>query len=171
MNFDYTWKRDEANFWPVLSKEVHKWTHITCDILLQKWDTYYAFRRKSRPEHEAPPELQKNPEWVLFICHNLVIYWETMRECISRIVVEQCWLSVIDYTVKDIRTFLMEESWWKKITQRAIVPFVVAYINEEPVPWMYWNEISEVVSFTKDTIPNWFAWGKEKFLKQILNQQ
>jgi len=162
--FEYQWNNNEANFGPPISGEVHNGTHITFDILLKKGDTYFALRRHCIPGHDVPPE----GEGQLFLCHNLIRYGEPIADCIQRIVQEQSGVSVLSYSIIDIRSLTMEQSGGKKITQWALTPFVIAEVDSVPVPGVYGNEVLEVVSFTTDNVPTDFAFGKAKVIAYYL---
>ena len=63
----------------------------------------------------------------------------------------------------------MEESGGKKMKQWGIIPFVIAEVDKIPEPGKYGNDVSEVVTFTKDNIPSDMAFGKQKLITRILN--
>ncbi|MBI2579360.1 MAG: hypothetical protein HYW27_00480 [Candidatus Aenigmarchaeota archaeon] len=168
MEFEYNWQNNEANFGPPISKEMDGGTHITFDILLKKDDKYFALRRECIPGHEVPPESEG--EKLLFLCHNLIHYGESVEECVKRIVKSQSGLEVVNCEIVDLRTVLMENSGGKKMKQWGIIPFIIAKVDAKPEPGIFGNEVSEVVTFTKDNIPSDFAFGKQKLLTQILNR-
>ncbi len=168
MEFEYNWQNNEANFGHPISKEVDGGTHITFDILLKKDDKYFALRRKCIPGHEVPPESEENT--LLFLCHNLIRYGESVEECVKRIVKEQSGVNVLSYQVVDLRTVLMEESGGKEMKQWEIIPFIIAEIDTIPELGNHGNEVFEVVTFTKDNIPSDLAFGKQKLITRILNR-
>jgi hypothetical protein len=166
MEFEYNWQNNEANFGPPISKEVDGGTHITFDILLRKDGKYFALRRECIPGHEVPPE-GKN---VLFLCHNLIRYGESVEDCVRRIVKEQSGVNILSYQVVDLRTVFMKESGGKKIRQWGIIPFVIAEVDATPETGNFGNEVVEVVAFTKADIPTDLAFGKHGLIKRILNR-
>ena len=105
MEFDYNWQNNEANFGHPISKEVDGGAHITFDILLKKGDKYFALRRKCIPGHGIPPGAEENN--LLFLCHNLIRYGESVEECVKRIVKEQSGVNVLSYQVSYFPTFLI----------------------------------------------------------------
>ena len=170
MGAEYNWQNNEANFGPPLEKEVDGGTHITFDILLKKEDKYFALRRECIPGHEVPPGSEEHPQGLLFVCHNLIRYGESVEQCVKRIVKTQSGVNVLSYQVVDLRTVLMEESGGKQIEQWAIIPFIIVEVDKTPEPGNYGNEVKEVVAFTKDKIPIDFAFGKHELIKRILNR-
>ena len=46
---------------------------------------------------------------------------------------------------------------------------IIAEVDKIPEPGKYGNDVSEVVTFTKDTIPSDMAFGKQKLITPILN--
>ena len=171
MAFEYIWKNNEANFGPPLEKEVDGGTHITFEIILKKGDQYIALRRQSIPDHESPPNIEKHPRGLLFFCHNLIRYGESIEQCVKRTVKEQTGVNVLTYKVIDIETTLMEESGGKKIKQWSFTPYFLAELEELPKPGNYGNEVTEVVAFDEDNIPEDFGWWTKeelyKFLKEV----
>ena len=164
MNFEYNWKNNEANFGPPITGEVHNGTHITVDILLKKDETFFALRRDCIPGHDIPPEGEKQ----LFLCHNLIRYGEPLMDCVERIVSEQAGVKALNSKVLDIRSFTIEESGGKDITQWAIIPFIIAEVDKKPAAGLYGNDVYEVVSFTKNNIPLDFAFGKTSFITKMI---
>src|SRR3989338_2800625 len=153
MNFRYIWKNKEANFRSPLKYQVSGGTHITFEIIL-KWNgKYIALRRKSNPGHEAPPRVKKYPHGLLYFCHNLIRYGESVEQCVKRIVKSQTGVSIKSYKVVDI-----ESSVQKKDDQWAIVPLVVVELSTKPKIGSFGNRITEVVEFTKKNVPADFAW-------------
>src|SRR3989344_3531649 len=151
MAFKYVWKKGEANFGKPLKQQSVGGTHITCEILL-KWNgKYIALRRKNIPGHEAPPHAKKYPNGLLYFCHNLIRYGESMKRCVERIVRSQTGVGVQSYKVIDI-----ESTVQKKDGQWAIVPLIIAELSARPSVGSFGNRINEVVEFTKKTIPSDF---------------
>jgi len=162
MPFEYVWRNQEANFGKPVEKEVNGGTHITIEIVLRKDDKFIALRRECIPGHETPSNIEKHPKGLLFFCHNLIRYGESIEKCVKRIVKEQARVNVVKFSVVDIETVVMEESGGKKVKQWAFVPYVIADIDEIPKEGVCGNEVFEVVVFDKSNIPNDFAWWKKK---------
>jgi ADP-ribose pyrophosphatase YjhB (NUDIX family) len=166
MKFKYVWKNKEANFGKPLPLQVKGGTHITFEIILKRTGRYIALRRKSIPGHEAPPHAKKYPKGLLYFCHNLIRYGESVEQCVKRIVKTQTGVSVKSYKVVDI-----ESSVQRKDGQWAIVPLVVAELTTKPKVGNFGNQIIEVVEFTRKNVPADFAWWSksevELFLKKI----
>lgn len=166
MSFKYIWKNKEANFGKPLRRQASGGTHITFEIIL-KWNgKYIALRRPHIPGHEAPPHAYKYPKGLLFFCHNLIRYGESVEQCVKRIVKAQTGVGVKSYKVVDIESFAQ-----KKDNQWAIMPLVIAELSRKPKIGIFGNRITEVVAFTKKTIPSDFAWWTKgdlaHFLKKI----
>lgn len=163
MGFKYIFKNKEASFGKPLKHGVKSGTHITIEIIL-KWNKkYIALRRQCIPEHEAPPHAKKYPKGLLYFCHNLIRYGESIEQCVKRIVKSQTGVNVKSYKVIDI-----ESSVQKKDSQWAIIPLVVAELAQKPEPEMFGNRITEVVEFTSKNVPNDFAWWTKKDVQYYL---
>jgi len=163
MTFEYNWKHNEANFGPPIEKQVNGGTHITFEIILKKGDKYVALRRqKGIPGHELPPQEKSHPEGLLYFCHNLIRYGESMEECVKRIVKNQAGVSV-----KNIKLLYIFSEMQEKDNQWAFNPTVIAEIEETPTT----NKlIAEVVEFDKDNVPGDFAWWSKEELKEFLEK-
>ena len=107
---------------------------------------------------------------VLFFCHDLIRYGESIDQCVKRIVKDNSGVNVVKFKVVDIETTLIHESGGKPIKQWAITPHIIAEVENIPKPGIYGNEIKEVVKFTKSTIPDNFAWWSKKSLKEFLEK-
>lgn len=163
MEFEYRWENNEANFGPPIEKQVSGGTHITFEIILKKEDKYIALRRpKGIPEHELPPHAKDYPKGLLYFCHNLIRYGESVEDCIKRIVKDQAKVSI-----KNIRVLYIFSEVQEKDNQWAFNPTVIAEINENPRT----NKlVAEVVEFDKNNIPNDFAWWKKEELEEFLEK-
>ncbi|MCH7758913.1 hypothetical protein IID20_00960 [Patescibacteria group bacterium] len=165
MNFKYIWKNKEANFGQPLKYQVKGGTHITFEIIL-KWNgKYIALRRPCIPGHEAPAMEKKYSKELLYFCHNLIRYGESIEQCVKRIVKSQTGVSVKSYKVVDI-----ESSMQKKDNQWAIIPLVIVTLNGKPKTGRFGNRITEVVEFTKKTVPNDFAWWSKREVEHFLKK-
>ena len=165
MGFKYIWKNKEANFGKPLKYQVKGGTHITFEIFL-KWNgKYIALRRQSIPGHEAPLHTSKYPKELLYFCHNLIRYGESVEQCVKRVVKSQTGVNVKSYKVINI-----ESSVQKKDDQWAIVPLVVAELSSKPKVGSFGNRISEVVEFTKKNVPTDFAWWSKNEVEHFLKR-
>ena len=168
MSFKYTWKHGEANFGRPLRSQITGGTHITFEIILKYKGKYVALRRASIPGHEAPLNARKDPKHhagQLFFCHNLIRYGESVEKCVKRIVREQAGVGV-----KSMRAVYIDAGVQKKDGQWAIVPHVIAELATLPKVGKFGNEISEVVTFSKNKIPEDFAWWGKKDLQEFLKE-
>ena len=165
MKFQYFFKNKEANFSKPLKKQVKGGTHITCEIILKKDDKYIALRRQSISGHESPPHIKNHPNGLLFFCHNLIRYGESLDKCVRRIVKQQAGVNV-----KKSKVVYIDSSIQSKDKQWALTLHIIAELEKIPKPGKYGNKINEVVLFTKNNIPNDFAWWNKKELKQFLKE-
>ncbi len=165
MSFEYIFKNKEANFGRPLKKQMKGGLHITCEIILKKGNKYIALRRQSIPGHEPPPNIKKHPNGLLFFCHNLMRYGESLDKCVKRIVKEQT-----GGNVKKSKVVYIDSTLQSKDGQWAFTPHVIAELNEIPKKGFYGNEIKEVILFNKNNIPNDFAWWSKKDLKEFLRE-
>ncbi len=163
MSFNYHWSYQEANFGQPISEQISGGTHINFEIILKKDNKYIAMRRpKGIPEHELPPHANKFPNGLLYFCHNLIRYGETLEDCVRRIVKDQANVEVSSLKVVHIFSEVQE-----KDGQWSFNPTVIAEVNKIPETN---SGITEVVLFDKSSIPSDFAWWTkgelEKFLKK-----
>ena len=126
---------------------------------------YIGLRRQSIPSHETPPKLKDYPKGCLFFCHNLIRFAESIEQAVKRIVKEQTGTDVKSYRVIDI-----ESSYQEKDSQWAFCPYVIVQLEQEPKTGNYGNEITEVVEFTKDTVPSDFGWWSKEELEKVLKK-
>lgn len=161
MNFEYIWKHKEANFGLPEAKQIPGGTHITLEIILKKDREFIALRRpKGIPEHELPPHASEHSEGLLYFCHNLIRYGESLEQCVERIVRDQARVAV-----KEFRVFYIDSSVQEKDNQWAIVPYVLAEVADIP---SVSYEVTEVIRFAPDNIPDGFAWWTKEELKEEL---
>ncbi|MBI5803507.1 NUDIX domain-containing protein [Candidatus Pacearchaeota archaeon] len=165
MAFEYNWKNNEANFGPPVSRQVDGGLHITFEIVLKKDGKYIGLRRQSIPGHESPPNSEKHLGGMLFFCHNLIRYGESVEDCVKRIVKEQTGVDVRSLKIAEIDSSLQE-----KDDQWAFTPYVIAELSDWPKKGLYGNEITEVVTFTKNNAPEDFGWWSKKELEDFLNK-
>lgn len=163
MNFKYNWKYKEANFGLPLEEQVSGGTHVTFEIILKKEGKYIALRRPNGiPEHELPPLAKDSPRGLLYFCHNLIRYGESMESCVKRIVKEQAGVEIIKLRVVYIYSEIQE-----KDNQWTINPCITAEV--EKVPQIN-SDITEVLLFNINNIPEDFAWWTKKELREFLEK-
>ena len=161
MSFEYNWKNKEANFGKPIPKQMSGGTHITFEVLLKKDNHYIALRRPNGiPGHELPPQAKNYPNGLLYFCHNLIRLGESTKECIGRIVKSQAGVGVKNYTIIDISSEVQE-----KDAQWSFMPLVIAELASIPKTS---EEITEVVLFSENTIPNDFGWWTKEELTDFL---
>ena len=163
MSFKYSWKNNEANFGPPLEKQVSGGTHVTFEIILKKESKYIALRRPNGiPEHELPPQAKDYPQGLLYFCHNLILYGESMANCVKRIVKEQAGVEIIKLQVVYIYSEVQE-----KDNQWAINPCIIAEVEKIP---RISSDITEVILFNRNNIPEDFAWWTKEELREFLEK-
>lgn len=162
MSHKYLWKNNEANFGKPIEYQIEGGMHITFEIILQWNNKYIGLRRASIPGHEAPLQDSHN---LLYFCHDLIRYGESVDECVKRVVESQSGVGVRSCRVVYIDSLLQE-----KDGQWAFVPHVIADLSRRPTPGDYGNPITEVVEFTKSDVPNDFAWWEKKDLEDFLKE-
>jgi len=163
MSFEYNWKNKEANVGPPISKQVSGGTHITFEIIAKKDNHYIALRRpQAIPGHELPPNAKEHPNGLLYFCHNLIHYGESVEDCVKRIVKEQAGVIVKSYRIIDIDSEVQE-----KDSQWSFTPHIIAELEAIPET----NElVTEVVLFDKNTIPDNFGWWTKEELKDFFKE-
>ncbi len=168
MTSEYYWEHKEANFGKPLKKEVDKGTHITFEILIKKGNAYFALRRPNGiSKHVMTPREKAFQGGMLYFCHDLIRYEESIEKCVKRIVKTQANVIVKSYKVVYIESFLKKEDWGLKHEQFAIIPHVIAELRNTP---KINKEITEVISFTKSSPPYEMAWWTKKELKEFLKE-
>ena len=163
MSFKYNWKDKEANFGLPLGEQVSGGTHITFEIILKKEGKYIGLRRPNGiPEHELPPQAKDYPQGLLYFCHNLIRYGESMENCVTRIVREQAGVEIIKLRVVYIYSEVQE-----KDNQWAINPCIIAEVEKIP---RISSDITEVILFNRNNIPEDFAWWTKEELREFLEK-
>src|SRR3989344_154017 len=142
MIFKYKWKNKEANFGPPLKEQVTGGMHLTFEIILKKDNQYIALRRPNGiPEHELPTQAKDYPNGLLYFCHNLIRYGESVEDCVKRIVKSQTRTDI-----KNFQTVYIDSSVQDKDNSWAIVPHIIAEVVDLPETN---SDITEVVVFDK----------------------
>lgn len=166
MAFKYIWKNNEANFGPPLETEVPGGTHISCENILKFNSQYVALRRpEAIPEHEIPQKALDSGKPHLYFVHGLPRWGETMGQYVRRVVKEQAGVGVKSFRVVDLH---MEV--YKDTNQWAWTPYLVVDVDKLPKPGFYGNEVTEVVTFDKDNIPEDFGWWTKEELEEFLEK-
>lgn len=165
MSFKYIWKRNEANFGAPLEDQVEGGAHITCESILKFNGQYVGLRRQSIPGHETPPRSKDHPKGCLFFVHNLFIYGESVPDYLNRVVNEQTGAGVKSYKIIALDSNLQEKdkNW-------SFCPYILVELDKLPTIGNYGNEITEVVTFTKDNVPEDFGWWDKEELKEFLEK-
>ncbi len=167
MAFDYHWDNSEANFGPPLADEVAGGTHITIEILLKYKGNFVALRRPlAIPGHEKPEKAGQFPSGCLYFCHNLIRKHESFEDCVRRIVREQAGVEIESYRVINIDSMVQD-----KDGQWAFMPYVLAELSALPVLGVCGNEVTEVVSFDHDHIPDEFGWWTKEELSNFFQKE
>ena len=159
----YYYTKRETNFGKPIRTQVKGGTHITIEIILKKRNKYIGLRRPKGIPHHAI--WRKFPKGALYFCHGLPQWGESIQQAVKRIVKQQAGVKAKSIKVVDIETGIRENKHY------AIVPIVIAQIDRLPKPGKYaGNEITEIVTFTKKTIPSDFDWWKKNELQQALQE-
>ncbi|MBI2798238.1 hypothetical protein HYX70_02970 [Candidatus Saccharibacteria bacterium] len=165
-DFEYIWSNKEANFGPPVPKEVSGGTHISIENIPKYQGKYIALRRPyAIPGHEVPQKAQNNSDGLLYFIHNLPRWGEDLETYIHRVVLEQSGVSV-----KEFKVAHLEMEVYKDTNQWAWTPYTFVELEEMPVPGNNGNKITEVVSFTKNSIPDEFGWWEKEELIDFLNK-
>lgn len=163
MSFEYNWKNKEANFGPPIPNQVSGGTHITFEIILKKDNQFVALRRPNAiPEHELPPQAKDYPNGLLYFCHNLIRHGEPVDEYIKRTIREQAGVGIESYKIVDIISEVQE-----KDDQWSFMPYVVVELEDIPQTS---QEVTEVVLFDKDSIPDDFGWWTKDEIKEFFKE-
>jgi hypothetical protein len=166
MSFEYIWHRNEANFGPTIEREVQKGTHFTIENILHFDGKFVALRRpEAVPNHEVPGRALKSGRPMLYFVHDLPIWGESLKQYINRIVMEQAGVKVASFRVIDLTMNTYEDS-----QQWALTPYVLVELESLPKIGTYGNPLTEVVAFTKDTIPDEFGWYEKTDIENLLHK-
>jgi len=164
MAFEYHWERKEANFGPPVEGEVLGGTHISIENFLMFEGKFVALRRpEANPQHEIPEKARRANKALLYFVHNLPIWGETMDEYVERVIGEYAGVKPESYTVVDMTMDVYEDT-----KQWAWTPYTVVNLDSLPKPGLYGNEITEVVTFDENSIPDEFGWWEREELRDYL---
>lgn len=165
-NYRYKWSKKEANFGAPIETEVPNGTHITCESILKFKGKYVALRRPDAiPEHEIPEKALKSGKPYLYFIHGLPRWGETTEEYVKRVIKDQAGVGVKSFKVVDLVMGLYEDT-----KQWFIEPDLIVEIDKLPIPGVYGNVVIEVVTFTKDNIPDDFGWWSKDEIKDFLEK-
>ncbi len=171
MAHEYFWKNNEANFGPPIKTEVNGGTHITLEIILKKGKHYIGLRRPDGIEgHVMTPKEKASKNGMLYFCHDLIRYGESVDRCVKRIVKTQSGVNVKRFETVFLEAFIKDKKWSLKNKQWALIPHIIAEVDNLPKTGNYRNKITEVVVFNKNTMPEDFAWWPKKDLKEFLEK-
>jgi hypothetical protein len=164
MTYNYEWHRQEANFGPVIPNEVAAGTHFTIESIPMFNGKYVALRRpKAIPHHEMPPRAEAAGVPLLYFIHDLPIWGESLSHYVERIVREQAGVGVSRFRVFDLTMNAYVDS-----NQWALTPYLVLELDQLPVPGLYGNTVTEVVTFSLDSIPDEFGWYNKDELTGLI---
>lgn len=153
------WENKEANFGKPLKNEVKGGAHVTLEIILKKDGKYVLLRRpKGIPRHRNPGYSRSYPNGFLYFCHDLIRYGESVEKCVRRIVRNQAGVGVKSLKIIYIESVVRGDNW-------AIIPHVIAEISALPKKS---RDVSEVVVFGRNNVPEGLAWWSSKDLKEFL---
>lgn len=166
MSFKYIWKKKEANFGPPIETEVSVGTHLTCENILKFNGQYIALRRpEAIPEHEIPEKALKSGKPHLYFVHGLPRWGETTQQYVKRVIRDQAGVGVKNFRVVDLVMGVYPDT-----QQWFIEPDLIVEIDQLPSPGTYGNEVIEVVTFTKEDVPDDFGWWNKRDLEEFLKK-
>jgi len=167
----FNWDNKEANFGLPERREIDGGTHFTVENILRYKEEYVALRRPDAiPGHQAPPDGRSRA--LLYFVHGLPRWGERLSQYVERVILEQTGVGVIGHEVLDLemQTYPDEEHS-DSPKQWAITLYTLVELNKLPTPGIFGNEISEVITFTADNIPNDFGWWAKEELSELLSIQ
>ncbi len=165
-DFVYNWEKQEANFGSPISGEVSGGTHISIENILKYKGQYIALRRpEANPQHEVPKKAEEIGKPLLYFVHNLPRWGETMDNYINRVIKDYAGVGVVNYRVVGISMEVYEDT-----NQWAWTPYAIVELDKLPVTGRYGNEVTEVVSFTQENIPDEFGWWTKQELEEFLSK-
>ncbi len=166
MSFKYIWKNKEANFGAPIETEVSGGTHVSAECILKLEGKYIALRRpEAIPEHEIPEKAQKSNKPCLYDVHGLPKWGETTEQYVKRVVRDQAGVEV-----KNFRTAFLDMGVYPDTQQWYIEPVLFVEVDRLPVAGTYGNEVIEVVTFDKDSVPDDFGWWSKEDIEVFLNK-
>lgn len=150
--YQYYYTNKEANFGKPIKTEVPGGTHLTFEIVLRQSQKILALRR--------PEGLHDGPKNALYFPHGLICFGETVDQCVERLVSEQAGMEVLGVKLYHL------DSWIDEINHWHLALNVTAEVRGEPkIP----KDVSEVVSFSADNIPEEMAWWTKDDLIKLFD--
>ena len=73
-------------------------------------------------------------------------------------------------SVNNIKLVYIDSELQEKDNSWAFTPNVIVEVEEIPKKGFYGNEITEVITFTKDNVPDDFGWWSKRELEEFLNE-
>jgi len=127
---------------------------------------YVALRRpKANPGHEIPQKVLENGKPHLYFVHNLPRWGQSTDDYIRQVINDFAGVGVKSY-----KTLHLKMTVYEDIKQWAITPYFLVELDKLPSSGTYGNEITEVVTFTKKTVPNDFGWWEKEALEEFLKK-
>ncbi|MDO8487803.1 MAG: hypothetical protein Q7S31_00615 [bacterium] len=166
MSFKYVWKNKEANFGTPIETEVSGGTHVSAECILKFNGKYIALRRpKAIPEHKIPEKAQKSNKPCLYDVHGLPRWGETTEGYVKRVIKDQAGVGVKSFRIADLTMGVYPDTqqWYIELT-------LFVEVDRLPVPGTYGNEVVEVVTFDKDTVPDDFGWWSKEQIEEFLKR-
>jgi hypothetical protein len=165
-NFKYIWKNKEANFGPPIETEVSGGAHVSAECILKFKGKYIALRRpEAIPEHEIPNKAQKSSRACLYDVHGLPRWGETTEVYVNRVVKDQAGVGV-----KSFRMAALDMGVYPDTQQWFIEPVLFVEVDRLPVPGIYGNEVTDVITFDKSSVPDDFGWWSKEEIEDFLNK-
>ena len=166
MSFEYIWKRAEANFGPPIEGEVEHGSHISIENIPTYQGRFVALRRPHAiPGHEIPQKALDAGRPMLYLIHNLPLWGETLPVYVERVVREQAGVGISHFRIADLKMEVYADT-----QQWAWTPYTLVELSDLPVPGFHGNEVTEVVTFTRDTVPADLGWWEPEELRQLLDR-
>ena len=161
MTFEYHFKQNEASFGPPVEHQIEGGMHITTEVILRFEGKLVAIRRTGGiPGHEIPPKAKDYPNGCLYFVHDLIRYGEDFDQYLQRIVDEQAGVKLLKHKVLFIESLVQD-----KDKQWAFMPIILGDIDR--LPSVGDKGILEVVTFTKENVPEDFGWWEKKEIEEL----
>lgn len=169
MAFEFHFPNKEANFGLPEEREVDGGTHFTIEIWLKHKGKFVMVRRpKGYPGHQLPPKAEKYPKGCLYACHDLPRWGESLDQAVARIVKSQIGLDVKNPKVfhLDMETY-PDELHKEGNKQWAITLYLEVELPELPKTT---DEVTEVIQFDVNSIPEDMGWWEVHELKEYIEK-
>lgn len=162
MSKQHHWTHHEANFSAPIADEVAGGAHVSFEILPSYKGAYALTRRPHGVAgHVLPESAAQHPRGMLYFCYDLIRFGESTEQCIQRIVSSQIGVTVARWRAVQFYSFVHpgNNNW-------ALTPCFIAELTELPIVG---GVITEVVQFTKDSIPQDIAWWGAEDVRAIVD--